>query len=283
MGGGPAAVCDGQRCAYPEYDPTSPIPLARPASHTIDWFYALGLPSPVSASTTNVTAVLLRVPAAVADVGFDLLVTSYALGSLCMPGSAGGANASGLRAGPLPFGDFRGAPEFVAVDNFTWSTAAAAGVAVVNRGMCAACRNGTIAQKHGASACTACAAGQFQPGGVNSTRTACMECPAGSYQPAAGAGACTACPTASPLTVLSGASVSTACYTASLVVERVWLVGRQLAVTLSWDLAPAAYAGIADIIALIFTTEVGREPQRQLAWAYTSAAGQVEPGPQMLH
>jgi hypothetical protein len=68
---------------------------------------------------------------------------------------------------------------------------------------------------------------------------------------------------------------------ASVVAERVWLSGQQLAVTLAWQLAPPASAGAEDIVAVFFAPAghgAGADgPARQLAWAYTSAFGLVRP------
>jgi hypothetical protein len=212
--GGPPAACDGRQCAYPVYDPAAPLPPAagRPEPAGAGWFYA---PTPAEAAAAGAgfagagVAALLRIPAGAAGHGFDVAVTAYRAAAVCGPGSAGGGDASGVSAGPLPLRDFRGAPALLALDNSTGPAAGAFSL-LTAAGPCAVCPNGTASPAYGAGDCAPCAPGRFQPA---ANATACATCAAGAYQPAAGAAECTACP-AGAGTLLDGAAAASACFQA---------------------------------------------------------------------
>ncbi len=239
------------------YDPSTPLvqsALATPQAR--GWVYA--------AATAGV-AVLLEAGPLPAGTIFDLLVTSYSPIAVCQPGTFNMSEKLGIRTGPAPFADFRDAPAVLALDS-NWTRAG------LLRSECVPCSAGYATSIYAATTCVKCTAGRFQP---TDHATACAECPIGTYQPITGATTCIMCPTdkVSTVTVSSGAMSATACFAARVDIERVWIVGLRLEVTVSWSLWPPTHAGIADIVA-IFREPTSGSP-RQLAWAYTSAAGLV--------
>jgi hypothetical protein len=269
--GGPPVVCYGGRCSTVQYDPSAPLnPAADAALLGPSWFYGS-----TAAARDGGATVLLRAQSTLESAaGFDILVTAYQPSAVCAPGSALARDPPGIRMGPSPFEDFRGAPAVLAMDNSTGPPEV--GVyyeALVPYDNCSNCSAGSVSWAYAAGACDACAAGSFQPLGA---ATSCRQCPAGTFQAVAGASACTACPASSPSTVLGGAPAETACFAASVAVERVWVVGQRLGMAVAWSIYPPSHAGLLDIVA-VFRDSVLGQPERQLAWAYTSSSslGQV--------
>ncbi len=268
--GNPPMMCYGGRCSTVQYDPAAPLaPAANSAQQGPSWFYG----STAAAPSGGGVAVLLRAQSALDNPeGFDLLITAYRPPAVCKQGSALARNPPGIRAGPSPFADFRGAPAVLSMDNSTGPPVEGVDYAALALGgACTNCTAGSVSQAYAAGACAPCAAGSFQP---LEAATTCIQCPLGTFQAAEGATACTACPTSAPYTVLGGAAAQTACFMASVGVERVWLVGQRLGMAVVWSLDPPSHAGLADIVAVFRDSVLG---QRQLAWAYTSSSGQVHP------
>jgi hypothetical protein len=266
--GAPPVACVDGRCAAVEYDPAAPLaPSAAAAPPGRGWFFAAAARD----GPAGGAMVLLEAPPAAWWAPLDLLVTAYRQAALCEPGTTGSSDPKGIRTGPAPLADFRGAPEVLALDNSTGPAPAVDYAALVQRGECRACPPGSISMAYAATACAACPPGRFQPA---SGSEVCIECPASTYQAGAGATDCAACPDWVNATLRGGAVAVTACFAASVVVERVWLVGLRLGVSVAWSLSPSSHAGAADIIAIFFR-KLDLDDVRQLAWAYTSAAGLV--------
>jgi hypothetical protein len=263
-------ICDERQCVAPAQDPAA-APRPWPAPGFGGWAFQPPPPPPPPAlvPATYVSLVLAASAAAAAE-GFVVLAAAYAPAAVCPTGSVGVKTTLNVLAGPVPFQDLRSAPSWVIVGDFAAAAQLVAPVILVNTTVhCRNCTPGTIAPAL-ATACVACS-----PGTLSTRPTVpCSACPRGTYQPAAGAVACLDCPTETPRTLAVGAAAAAVCFGASVSVERAWVAGQQLAIVVTWNLEPAAAAGVGDIVAIFkeHSGGVGKGlPRREVSWAYTSS------------
>jgi len=116
-----------------------------------------------------------------------------------------------------------------------------------------------------------CAPGYFSSDGFGP----CEACAQGKYTESHYSTECTPCPDGRTTTGPARGHQS-ACFRALVGVERVFLRGKRIMVTVFWDVQPRGHAGITDMVALVQqpATVVAdqRVSGRQLAYAFTSDA-----------
>jgi hypothetical protein len=102
--------------------------------------------------------------------------------------------------------------------------------------------------------------------GLRAAHNICPPCRVGTFAAADAQAECTKCAEGYTTPDL-GASFAWYCYRAELTLERIWRMGKNIAVQFEWRVFPPGLARADDMVAI----HSGANGLRQLAWAYTSA------------